>query len=207
MKVIVVDDDKIVSSSLKVILEADPEIEVIALGESGEEAVKLYNKFVPDIIVMDIRMESLSGLEAGERIIKEAPNAKILFLTTFLDDEYIIKALSIGAKGYMLKQNFDSLITAIKAIINGQNVYGTEIITKLPELLKNNSSKGMFEDKGISEKEYTIIEKISDGMSNKEIAEVLFLGEGTVRNYISQILEKLELRDRTQIAVFYYKNI
>lgn len=207
MKVLVIDDDNIVSASLKVILNAEPEIEVVATGGSGEEAINLYKEHFPDVVVMDIRMEGMSGLEAGEIILKDSPDAKILYLTTFLDDDYIIRALSLGAKGYMLKQNFDSLVTSIKAIAIGQNVYGTEIITKLPELLKCKNSKEAFISKGINEKEYSIIEKIADGLSNKEISEFLFLGEGTVRNYISQILEKLELRDRTQIAVYFYKNI
>lgn len=206
MRILIIDDDKIVSSSLKVILGAEEGFQVVGTGNSGEEAVSLYKQLNPDIIVMDIRMQGISGLEAGEIILKENPNAKILYLTTFLDDEYIIKALSIGAKGYMLKQNFDSLGAAIQAVYKGQNIYGTEIITKLPELLKSKNSKEAFFSKGINEKEYAIIEKISDGLSNKEISESLFLGEGTVRNYISQILEKLELRDRTQIAVYYYKN-
>lgn len=206
MKILIVDDDNIVSSSLKVILGAEKEFEIVGTGNSGEEAIKLFKELKPDILVMDIRMEGISGLEAGEIILKENPQAKILYLTTFLDDEYIIKALSIGAKGYMLKQNFESLATAVKAVDKGQNIYGTEIITKLPELLKQRSSKEAFLSKGINEKEFAIIEKISDGFSNKEISESLFLGEGTIRNYISQILEKLDLRDRTQIAVYYYKN-
>lgn len=206
MKVLVIDDDNIVSASLKVILNADPDIDVVATGGNGEEAIKLFKEHAPDVVVMDIRMEGMSGLEAGEIILKEFSDAKILYLTTFLDDDYIIRALSLGAKGYMLKQNFDSLVTSIKAVAIGQNVYGTEIITKLPELLKYNNSKEDFISKGVNEKEYSIIEKIADGLSNKEISEALFLGEGTIRNYISQILEKLELRDRTQIAVYYYKN-
>lgn len=206
MKVLIIDDDNIVSASLKVILNAETDIEVVATGGNGNEAIALFKEYLPDVVVMDIRMEGMGGLEAGEFILKEFPDAKILYLTTFLDDDYIIRALSLGAKGYMLKQNFDSLVTSIKAVANGQNVYGTEIITKLPELLKYKSSKEAFISKGISEKEYSIIEKIADGLSNKEIAEFLFLGEGTVRNNISQILEKLDLRDRTQIAVYYYKN-
>ena len=206
MKILIIDDDNIVSSSLKVILGAEEGFEVVGTGNSGEEAVSLYRELNPDILVMDIRMSGITGLEAGEIILKSFPDAKILYLTTFLDDEYIIKALSIGAKGYMLKQNFDSLATAIKAVEKGQNIYGTEIITKLPELLKSKSTKESYISKGINDKEYSIIEKISEGFSNKEISESLFLGEGTIRNYISQILEKLELRDRTQIAVFYYKN-
>ncbi|HHU73247.1 MAG TPA: response regulator transcription factor [Clostridiales bacterium] len=207
MKVLLVDDDKLVCSSLKIILSSDPEIEVVGTGNNGEEAIELFFQHRPDLLLMDIRMEPMSGLEAGERIIGEFPDAKILYLTTFLDDDYIIKALYIGAKGYMLKQNYESIIPSIKAVSMGQNVYGNEIITKLPGLIGKSNVVKALDQYGLSEKEYEIIKKIADGLSNKEISEALFLSEGTIRNNISTILEKLNLRDRTQIAIFYYKNL
>lgn len=206
MKLLLVDDDKLVCSSLKTILSADPEIEVVGMGYSGQDAIALYQKLLPDILLMDIRMEAMSGLEAGEAILATQPKAKILYLTTFLDDEYIIKALNIGAKGYMLKQDFDSILSALKAVYLGHNVYGTEIISKLPSLLSQADTAFRYQEHGLSEKEYEIICKIAEGLSNKEIAKALCLGEGTIRNYISLILEKLALRDRTQIAIFYYKH-
>jgi DNA-binding NarL/FixJ family response regulator len=206
MKVLIIDDDKIVCSSLKIILSADSEITVVGTENNGKKAIELYDKLSPDVLLMDIRMETMSGLEAGENILSKHPNAKILYLTTFLDDDYIIKALNIGAKGYMLKQDFDSIIPSIKAVNMGQNVYGNEIITKLPSLINHNKMSVSYSDYGISDKEYTIITHIAEGLSNKEISELLYLSEGTVRNYISTILEKLQLRDRTQIAIFYYKN-
>lgn len=207
MNVLLVDDDKLVCSSLKIILSSDPEITVTGTGNSGKEGVELYHRLKPDVLLMDIRMEIMSGLDAGERILQDYPDAKILYLTTFLDDDYIIRALRIGAKGYMLKQNYESIIPALKAVYAGQNVYGNEIITKLPSLIGKANEAVSVEHYGITEKELEIIIKISDGLSNKEIAEILFLSEGTVRNNISTILEKLNLRDRTQIAIFYYKNI
>ena len=203
MKICIIDDDKLVCSSLKVILDADPDISVIGTNTSGESAIELFDQLHPDVLLMDIRMAAMSGLEAGEIIISKHPGAKILYLTTFLDDDYIIKALNIGAKGYMLKQDFDSIIPSIKAVHAGQNVYGNEIITKLPNLMRKRIRS--YSDDDINEKEYSIIEQIAEGLSNKEIAELLFLSEGTVRNYISSILEKLDLRDRTQIAIDYYK--
>lgn len=206
MKLLVIDDDKIVCSSLKIILEADRDIKVVGIGNNGKEAIALYDSLHPDVLLMDIRMEIMSGLEAGEIILTKDPNAKILYLTTFLDDDYIVKVLNIGAKGYMMKQNFESIIPSIKAVNMGQNVYGTEIITKLPNLINHKTLANNYPNYGITEREYEIITHIADGLSNKEIAELLFLGEGTIRNYISQILEKLDLRDRTQIAIFYYKN-
>lgn len=207
MKVLLVDDDKLVCSSLKIILSSDPEITVVGSGNSGKEGIELYEKFRPDVLLMDIRMEVMSGLDAGEKIIERHPDAKILYLTTFLDDDYIIKALRIGAKGYMMKQDYESIIPALKAVHAGQNVYGNEIITKLPHLIGKASEEVSMEKYGITEKEFEIIVKISDGLSNKEIAELMYLSEGTVRNNISTILEKLNLRDRTQIAIFYYKNL
>ena len=207
MKVLLIDDDKLVCSSLKIILSADSDIKVVGTGNSGLEAIDLYESLRPDLLLMDIRMEQMSGLEAGEIILNKHKDAKILYLTTFLDDDYIIKALRIGAKGYMLKQDYESIIPAIKAVNTGQNVYGNDIITKLPGLIGRPEIKNNLDHIGISEREFDIIKKIADGFSNKEIAESLFLSEGTVRNNISNILDKLDLRDRTQIAVYYYKNI
>ncbi|WP_310603164.1 response regulator transcription factor [Anaerosporobacter sp.] len=206
MNILVIDDDNLVCSSLKIILSADPDITVIGTDNSGTAAIELYEELNPDVVLMDIRMEGMTGLEAGEIILKKHPDAKILYLTTFLDDDYIIKALNIGAKGYMLKQNYESIVPSIKAVEMGQNVYGSEIITKLPNLMNQTSSTKIYEDFGVTDKEYELITQIAEGYSNKEISETLFLSEGTVRNYISLILEKLNLRDRTQIAIFYYKN-
>ena len=202
MKIVIVDDDKLVSLSLKTILEATREIEVLELGQNGQEAITLYQKHQPEVLLMDIRMEVMSGLEAAEQILRQAPSANILFLTTFLDDEYIVRALRLGAKGYILKQNFESLLPALKAVANGQSVFGNEIITRLPDFL---SQTRVFDysTQGITEKELRIIELVAEGLSNREIASQLFLSEGTVRNYLSSILEKLDLRDRTQLAVFY----
>lgn len=206
MTVLIIDDDKLVCSSLRIILDSDQDITVLDTGNNGRDGILLYEKLRPDILLMDIRMDEMTGLEAGEVILNKYRNAKILYLTTFLDDDYIIKALNIGAKGYMLKQDFDSIVPALHAVYKGQNVYGNEIITKLPNLLHQSNPAANYSSYGITEKEYEIICKIADGLSNKEISELLYLSEGTVRNYISLILEKLSLRDRTQIAIFYYKN-
>ena len=206
MNIAVIDDDKLVALSLKTILESTGEITVSAMGESGREAVELYRKHKPDVMLMDIRMEGTNGIEAGETILKEYPNARILYLTTFSDDEYIIKALNMGAKGYILKQDFDSIAPALEAVMSGQSVFGDQIINKLPELIRS-KEKFDYAGHGINDKEKEIMELVATGLSNKEIAAELHLGEGTVRNYISTLLDKLDLRDRTQLAVYYYTEV
>lgn len=134
MKIAIVDDDKLVSLSLKTILEAQDDIEVIAVGESGKTAIHIYEQYTPDILLMDIRMQDMTGLEAAEMILGAHKDAKILLLTTFSDDEYIIKAILLGAKGYILKQEFDSIAPALRAVNNGQTVFGTEIVDRIPKL-------------------------------------------------------------------------
>lgn len=210
MRVLVVDDDIFVSMSLKTILESDSEIEVVAIGNNGEEAVKLYMEHKPDVLLMDIRMDVMNGLEAAEKIFAEHKEANILFLTTFSDDEYIIKALNLGARGYLLKQDFESIIPALKAAYSGQSVFGGQVISKLPNLMAKpgNDAEKSYGEESVNEltrKEIEVMEQVSLGLNNKEIAAKLFLSEGTVRNYISTILEKLELRDRTQLAIYYLK--
>lgn len=206
MKIIIVDDDQLVSLSLKTILEATKEFQIIAMGNNGKDAIRLYKEHQPDVLLMDIRMEEMNGLEAAATIVQEFPDAKILLLTTFSDDEYIVKAIRLGAKGYILKQDFESIAPAITAVCNGQTVFGNEVMNKIPSLMQQDCSIS-FENYELSEKDYDIIRLVSDGLNNREIAEKLFLSEGTVRNYISNILEKLELRDRTQLACFYYKQL
>ena len=208
MKIVIVDDDNIVAMSLKTIIEATGNISVAALGNSGSEAVALYEQYKPDVLLMDIRMDGMTGLEAGEIIFRNDSDAKILYLTTFSDDEYIVKALKTGAKGYILKQDFQGIAPALETIMNGQSVFGDSIISRLPELMrKSNTAEFDLSRYDISRKESDIIELVADGLSNREIASELYLSEGTVRNYLSTILEKLGLRDRTQLAVFYYNNL
>lgn len=205
MRIVIVDDDTLVAISLKTILESDSSVEVVATGDSGRRAIELYEEYRPDVLLMDIQMNGMTGLEAGEYILGRYEKAKILFLTTFVDDEYIVKALRIGAKGYILKQDFEGIIPALKAVEGGQNVFGQDIVGKLPKLMAQRQSFD-YAAHGISGKEQEIIAEVAAGYSNKEIAARLYLSEGTVRNYISMILEKLALRDRTQLAIFYYRN-
>lgn len=205
MNIVIVDDDTLVTSALKTILQATGKVNVLATGQDGTDAVSLYRRHHPDVLLTDIQMKEVNGLEATERILTEDPDAKILLLTTFSDDEYIIKALRLGAKGYLLKQNYESILPALLAVVQGQSVFGTEITARIPELLQSPPSFN-YTDYEITPKEFDIIRLVADGLSNKEIATKLFLSEGTVRNYLSSILEKLDLRDRTQLAVFYYQH-
>ena len=201
---IIVDDDNLVCQALNLIVNASDNINVIATGNNGYDAVNLYRTHKPDVILMDIRMGDFSGLDAADEILKNDKDAKILFLTTFADEEYIARALRLGAKGYLLKQNFVSIVPSIIAVMNGQRVFGDEIISKLPDIYS--TSIPNFSNYGLTERETEVVTKIAEGLSNKDISDILFLSEGTIRNYISVILEKLNLRDRTQIAIFYYKN-
>lgn len=206
MKICIVDDDQLVSLSLKTILETDEQITITGIGNSGEEAIRLYDEQRPDILLMDIRMGGMNGLEAAAAILRRHPDAKILLLTTFSDDEYIVEALHIGVKGYVLKQNFDGILPALTAVLQGQTVLGNEIMTRLPELMKAVQPANKTQH-DFTPRELELIRQVADGKNNREIAQELFLSEGTVRNYLSQILEKLELRDRTQLAVYYYKHL
>ncbi len=226
MKIIIIDDDPIVADSLALILGQqtpppglDP-VDVLALGHSGQEAIDLYKAHRPDLILLDIRMDGLDGLAAGQKILQFDPEAKILFLTTFLDDDYIVKALRLGAKGYLMKAKVEHILPALLAIQQGQRVYGDEIADKLPGLLQEgeSSEKPVKAQPGgqsgklvpwshpkLNARECELVRLVAEGANNREIAAQLYLSEGTVRNYLSTILNKLELRDRTQLAIFYYK--
>jgi DNA-binding NarL/FixJ family response regulator len=207
MNIVIIDDDALVSEALRTILEADSDVKVLALGKDGADALPLYEKFRPDVLLMDIRMKNMTGIEAGEEVLSRHPDARILFLTTFSDDDYVIKALRMGAKGYLLKQKFESIIPSLKAVMAEQSVFGEEIIARLP-LFRENSQKKTpsLEEYKLTPRELEILALIAEGLSNKEIAEQLFISEGTVRNAISLLLEKLRLKSRTQLAIFYLKN-
>ena len=202
MRLILIDDDCLVVSALKMILEAQPDIEVSAAAEDGKEALPLYREHLPDVLLMDIRMKEVDGLEAASQILAEYPDARILLLTTFQDDEYIIKALKLGARGYLLKQDYQNIVPALRAVCSGQTVFGGSIVSRIPELL---GKKNAFDHEAwcLSEREADVLALIAEGLSNKEIASRLYLSEGTVRNYLTVILDKLSLRDRTQAAIFY----
>lgn len=204
MRVAIVDDDHLITMALQTILGAEPEFEICAVGNSGADAITISREKKPDVLVMDIRMKEMDGLSALEEILKENPDAKVLLLTTFLDDEYIVRAIRLGARGYLLKQDYSSLAPAVKAVYTGQTVFGEEVTAKMPGLLgeRTGPARG-FDPSGLTERESSLCALVAEGLSNKEIGEKLFLSEGTVRNYLSSTLAKLCLRDRTQLAIYY----
>ena len=207
MRVIVVDDDAIVVRSLATILGAEPDVEVVGTGTSGEEAVSLYSSCSPDVALMDIQMPGGDGLSAAEKILAADPAARVVFLTTFSDDDYIVRALRLGARGYLIKQDVATIAPALRSVMAGQSVLEGEVLARAAALSADGTRlrRGEPEMRGLTEREREVVRAIADGMSNAEVAAALFMSEGTVRNHISAILAKLGLRNRTQIAVYYYR--
>lgn len=207
MRVIVVDDDAIVVRSLATILGAEPDIEVVGTGTSGEEAVLLFSACKPDVVLMDIQMPGGDGLSAAEKILAVDPAARVVFLTTFSDDDYIVRALRLGARGYLIKQDVATIAPALRSVMAGQSVLEGEVLARAAALSADGvrPSRGEPEMRGLTEREREVVRAIADGMSNAEVAAALYMSEGTVRNHISAILAKLGLRNRTQIAVYYYR--
>lgn len=199
MNIIIIDDDYLVVNSLKTIVESSG-INVLGVGYDGSEAIELFLEYRPDVVLMDIRMKDMTGIEATREILKLDSSAKILLITTFQDDEYIREALSLGCKGYILKQNIDSIIPSINAVYSGNMVFDSKIVSSIRKYRERDI------EGELSEREMEVLKLISDGLNNKEIANSLYLSEGTIRNYISTMLDKLCLRDRTQLAIYYYKS-
>lgn len=210
IKIIIVDDEKLIRDGLKVILSSYKDIEVVGLCENGREAYEFCKENQVHIVLMDIRMDECDGV-LGTKLIKENnPDIKVLILTTFKDSKYIQDALKFGASGYLLKDSsYDLIHGGIKAAYEGNIVVHPDVATRL--MVKDQEQEEMDEDaikkvNGLTDKEMNIIKEIAGGSSNKEIGEKFFLTEGTVKNNISIILSKLSLRDRTQIAIFAFKN-
>lgn len=213
IKVVIVDDDSFIRESLKVLVALDPDIEVAGAAGDGHEALSLLKQLPhADVVLMDIRMPHCDGVE-GTKLIKPAfPAVSVLMLTTFDDDEYIIEALRNGASGYLLKNiPPDRIIQGIKTVHEGNLLIHPDIARKLAGFLQPAARPKQVPDRtlvsyGLTKAELAVVSLIAEGHTNKEIAAELFLSEGTIKNYITEILSKLGLRDRTQIAIFYLKN-
>ena len=208
IRLIIADDEMLIRTGLKIMLEASGNVEVLALAENGRAAFEACTIHRPDVVLMDIRMPESNGIE-GTKLIKEAfPEVKVLIVTTFQDTEYIVEAVQNGASGYLLKDSSpEAILDGIKVALSGKVVMDTVISEAL---LTNNSVEKAesfdAEKWGLTTREVELIAQVAKGLSNKEIAQTLFLSEGTVKNNISTILSKLELRDRTQLVIFAYEN-
>lgn len=208
IKVMLVDDEQLIRSGLKIMLETYPDIEVIHQAGNGREAFECCKKEVPDVVLMDIRMPVSTGIE-GTKLIKEAyPEVKIVMVTTFQDTEYIVEAMQYGASGYLLKDSsYEAIYDGIKVALSGKVVMDATVSEKLvmqPKVPASSIEKTDISSFGLTEREIELIRLVSQGLNNKEISEALFLSEGTVKNNISTILSKLALRDRTQLVIFAY---
>ena len=212
MRIAIVDDDPIVCQSLETILTATGTAEVLWTANDGDTAVRRYFETPasrPDVLLIDIQMPGTSGLDAAREILATDPAARILFLTTFTDQSYTAQAMGLGAKGYLIKQDVAAVGPALQAVMAGQMVLGAEVLDKLTERTPNPADSDDSGDTAdsieglLGEREREITALVAEGLDNRDIAARLFLSEGTVRNRISAILDKLGLTNRTQLAILW----
>ncbi|MCD8083606.1 MAG: response regulator transcription factor [Clostridiales bacterium] len=209
IKVLVADDQELIRQSLQIVLNSKKDIEVTDLAKDGLEVIRCIRRQKPDVVLMDVRMPKMDGVQCTKIIKENYPQIKIIILTTFDDDEYVYNALKFGASGYLLKGlSMDELENAIKTVYSGRAMINPDIATKVLKLFSQMAqadytipvgTRGVEE---LTRTEWKIIAQVGKGASNKEIAEALKLSDGTVRNYLSAILNKLDLRDRTQLAIW-----
>ena len=211
MRLVIADDDAVVVSSLEIVLGAQPDIEVVGRAADGAEAARLADELAPDVVLLDIQMPGTDGLAAAERILAVPAPPRVVFLTTFSDDEYIVRALSLGAAGYLIKQDVGGVAPALRAVMAGRSVLEGEVLERAVSLGAPAGGKGAPEPDLVAmfpqhtEREREVVRLVAEGLDNREVAAAAYMGEGTVRNHISQILAKLGLRNRTQIAVAYWR--
>lgn len=206
LRVLIVDDDALIRDGLKILLELEEDFTVVGTATNGQEAYAQCQKERPDLVLMDIRMPVMDGVLGTQQIKQHFPEIKVVILTTFKDDEYIKEAIKSGAEGYILKnQPSDSIIESLRAVDKGNIVFEREVAGTISSMLKEEKKRADL-DVELTPRELEILQLVADGLSNKEIAEKIFLSEGTTRNYVTGLLEKLNLRDRTQLAIFYLKN-
>ncbi|MEA5582613.1 response regulator transcription factor [Nodularia harveyana UHCC-0300] len=206
IKVLLVDDQNLIRQGLKALLELEPDLEIIGEAENGEQAIKRSEKLQPDVILMDIRMPIMDGVAATREIQKRQPKIKILVLTTFDDDEYIKAALQNGAMGYLLKDTpSEELAVAIRAVYKGYTQLGPGIVKKLVTQFSTvTATQSPPVPPNLAEltpREKEVLRLIAIGANNREISQQLYISEGTVKNHVTNILNRLSLRDRTQAAI------
>jgi DNA-binding NarL/FixJ family response regulator len=207
LRILIADDDALIRDGLKLILETERDFEVAGTAVNGQEAVRICSALKPDVVLMDIRMPVMDGVQATKSIKEQFRNVKVLLLTTFKDTEYIRSAVKYGADGYILKSNpAEGIIESIRAVARGSVVYEKEIAAALSGMM-DEGGKLTPEQANVTARELELMRLVADGKSNKEIAAALYMSEGTVRNMTSALLDKLDLRDRTQLAVFYIRKM
>lgn len=203
INILLAEDQSLIRQGLKIMIETDKEFQVTGEASNGKEAVELCERQSFDLAILDIRMPIMTGLEAMRIIRKRWPDMVILILTTFNDEEYALEALKYKANGYLLKDgNSEELIRAIRSVLDGGLVIEDHVAAKVMPILMKRQAALLEMDESLTNRELDIISCIGDGMSNQEIASKLFLSVGTIKNQISVILNKLSLRDRTQIAIY-----
>ncbi|OUO35992.1 response regulator transcription factor [Olsenella sp. An290] len=215
MRVVIADDDAVVVESLRIVLDAQPDIEVVGCGTDGADAARLAAEAAPDVVLLDIQMPGVDGLAAAEQILAAPRPPRVVFLTTFSDDEYIVRALSLGAAGYLIKQDVAGVAPALRAVMAGRSVLEGEVLERAVALGAGGAagtSDATAERPDLAtifpqltDREREVVALIAEGLDNREVAAAAYMGEGTVRNHISSILAKLHLRNRTQIAVVYWR--
>lgn len=208
IRILLAEDQTMVRQGLKMMIESDPKLRVTGEASNGKEAVELNELQYFDLVILDIRMPIMNGLESARIIRKRWPDRKVLMLTTFNDDEYALEALNLGANGYLLKDaEPESLIRAIYSCMSGGLSLQDHVAAKvIPRLLQHNQERENKVDDSITPRELDILKHLGEGRSNREIAVELGLSVGTVKNHISQMMDKLSLRDRTQLAIYAIRN-
>jgi len=202
IRVLIVDDQALIREGLSLMLDLYDEIEIVGEASNGKEAIDFVEKEEVDVILMDIRMPIMDGVEATKVIKDRYPDTKIIILTTFNEDEYIFKGLKNGADSYILKDvSSKELVNIIKTVHSGEMLFHGDIAKTIASAVidRNNKKEDIF--RRLTPRELEIAKLIGEGKSNKEISQILYITEGTVKNYVTKILDKLEIRDRTQLAL------
>lgn len=208
IRLLIVDDQALVRQGLAQLLSLDEEIEIVGQGADGRQAIDMVGSTRPDVVLMDLRMPNVDGVTAIKQIREAHPEIRILVLTTFDDDESIVTAMQAGASGYLLKDApSERLAAAIKAVNEGYTQLAPSVTPKLLSLMNPLSTPKPELLKSFTSRELDILKLIGEGKSNKEIAETLFITEGTVKNHITRILSHLNLQNRTEVAVWVQKNL
>ena len=212
ISVLIADDQDLVREGLRMMLEAEPDLSVAGEAGTGQQAVAQTRRLDPDVILMDVRMPELDGIEATTQLVRSGSRARILMLTTFNLDEYVYRAMKAGASGFLLKDaSRDQLATAVRTVAAGQALLAPAITRRLIEDFCRGPAPGAAADAAdaaaghLSERELDVVRAVAEGMSNAEIAAKLYLSEATVKSHVARVLAKLDLRDRVQIAVFAYE--